>query len=613
MRRIGHGPGTPRPDGEVRQSQLITTFGPGAMVDLLEDAVLVSGLDFWRFGGGSRPIPEPRLRDELAERLRAQGRTLSLDTPFVAPPFSDGGEIHPNRGIPVLEFPRWFVCQNPDCRALVRCDHLERVSGRYLHDCETRPQRRSPCVPVRFVAACKAGHLDEFDWKYFVHEGRKERCLSPALRLDEGATGDFAEVEVKCTACGAFRRLIEAMVPEANHRCSGRRPWLGPDGDEECEERVRLLVRTASNGYFSQVVSALSIPERGDDLTSAVKSCWDVLVAATPETLSAFRQIPKVRAALAGHDDSAVLEAIAAVKSGRPTPRLPLRTAEYQQLTAAPQERPGELPAPDDRFFAREVTPRGGLPAGLRRLVLAGKLREVLVEVGFSRIESITPNLQGEYDLGVGSQPLGLTTDWLPATEILGEGIFLELDEDAVRSWEERPPVVARARELLAGYEAWRQGREGAPEFPGVRYYLLHSLSHLLMTALSLECGYAASALRERIYCAPSGPGAMAGLLISTGSPGAEGTLGGLVEEGRRIREHLRVAYDLGRLCSNDPVCAQHSPRGTLVERYLEGAACHGCLFVAENSCERFNHYLDRALVVPTLRDPDAAFFRERP
>ena len=135
------------------------------------------------------------------------------------------------------------------------------------------------------------------------------------------------------------------------------------------------------------------------------------------------------------------------------------------------------------------------------------------------------------------------------------------------------------------------------------------------MSAISLECGYAASALRERIYCAAADASTpMAGILIATGTPGSEGTLGGLVGQGRRLRTHLQRAYDLGILCSNDPVCGTHSPADDPGERHLEGAACHGCLFVAECSCERFNRYLDRALVVPTIGHPqESAFFTERP
>ena len=85
-------------------------------------------------------------------------------------------------------------------------------------------------------------------------------------------------------------------------------------------------------------------------------------------------------------------------------------------------------------------------------------------------------------------------------------------------------------------------------------------------------------------------------------------------EQGASLLTHLRRAFDAGELCANDPLCAGHTPRGDHAERFLEGAACHGCLYIAEPSCERFNRYLDRALVVPTLGNPEGlAFFPERP
>mgnify|MGYP001790724998 FL=1 len=83
----------------------------------------------------------------------------------------------------------------------------------------------------------------------------------------------------------------------------------------------------------------------------------------------------------------------------------------------------------------------------------------------------------------------------------------------------------------------------------------------------------------------------------------------GLVEVGKRIEHHLAAAIEFGRLCSNDPVCAQHKPDDTQEERFLHGSACHGCLLIAETSCERRNEFLDRALVVNTVEAADAAFF----
>ena len=596
-----------QPDGKIRQSQVVGTYGPGSMVDLVADAVVIGGLDFWR-DPHSHGVVEPRLRDSLAEKLSLSGRTLRLENAFIQPPIGDDKDPTRRAGIQALEFPHWFVCQSPRCRALVRSNGLERHSGKYVHDCERG--REMECVPVRFVAACKRGHLEDFPWSSFVHSD-VPRCAAPSMRLNEGATGDFAEVEVVC-ACGARRRLSNATVPEANPSCSGRRPWLGSEGKEECGERLRLLVRTASNSYFAQVVSALSIPEKQHELVDDVKSQWETLKVATTATLPAFRTIEKIQRAIGRHSDQDVLRAIEQIMSGATVEREKLRTAEFKQFVSAVPEAPGDLPAVEDKFFAR--TCALNVSKEISRVVLAHKLREVRVQVGFTRIEAATPDLQGEFDLGVETSPLGLLTDWLPASEVQGEGIFIQLDEKAVRSWEDRKPVTDRGRQLLAGYEEWAKSSPGAPPFPGMRFYLLHSLSHLLISALSLECGYAASAIRERLYCAPADdPTPMAAILLSTGTPGTEGTLGGLVEQGRRLREHLRRAFDLGVLCSNDPVCASHSPKGDLVERFLEGAACHGCLYIAESSCERFNRYLDRALVVPTMgRDPATAFFSER-
>lgn len=606
------------PEGQVRQSQAVTTFGPGATMDLVKQAVLVGGLDFWRWSRdtGIPIIHEPRLRDALAPRFADAGRPLSVEAAFREPPAGDDRSPARSVGVQVLEFPRWFVCQNPKCRALTG-RALDLKDGRYWHRCSERERSLggpTECVPVRFLGACKRGHVEDWPWIAFVHtDDGGDRCPSPQLKLEEGATGDFSQVIVRCLTCERFTPLSSAYA--RRFACAGQRLWLGNEGQEECTEDLRLLVRTASNSYFSQVVSALSVPDPAHALDEHVAEVWDVLMAATPETIAVFRGIPKVQNALAGYSEAEVLAAIERRKKGQRAAREPLRTAEFRQFIASKIEVPGELPPEDETFFARRVKPDAPLPSVIERLVVAPKLREVRAQIGFTRIEPVTPDLQGEFDLGVQSARLGLTTDWLPATEIRGEGVFIQLKEEAVAEWEKRASVQRRGRELLAGHDELAKTQAHAPAFPGIRFYMLHSLSHLLVSAISLECGYAASAIRERIYCAgPTDPTPMAAILLSTGTSGSEGTLGGLVEQGRVIHEHLRRAFDLGELCSNDPVCAGHSPADDPTERWLEGAACHGCLFVAECSCEWFNRRLDRALVVPTIGHPsDLAFFAERP
>jgi hypothetical protein len=524
--------------------------------------------------------------------------------------------------IDALEFPRWFVCQG--CQRLSRAqDQFEIKGSRYRHQCSKNTSNHA--IPVRFVAACKRGHLTDFPWIAFAHLDREERsCDRPELYLHEGATGDFGKIIVECRNCQEQQPMNRATAAFP-FDCHGERPWLGGRAaNDDCKEKLQLLVRTGSDAYFAQVVSAVRLPEpEPDPLRKRVrdKKLWDVLKNAQDEqaVASLLGIIDFVREALDDYTAAQIAEAVRKERGAQEgAGERPIRSTEFETITAAPLEVPGVLPDPDADFAAYRVpSSRIDLPKGVASLIVVPELREVRVQVSFSRFDSVSANLQGEFDfdeLHVKPAPLtmpGGNEKWLPAAEVRGEGIFVQLDESLVAAWEASPAVQERAEKLLRAFEA-----DGRGEFPGIRFYMLHSLSHLLMTAISLECGYAASALAERIYCNPPGgpEPPMAAVLLSTGTTGSEGTLGGLVEEGRRLRRHLREAWEMGRLCSNDPVCAAHDPSSDSSDRRTEGAACHGCLYVAECSCERFNRFLDRALVVPTIgNDAALAYFRERP
>ena len=606
------GQGRMPPDGEIRRSQMLTTYGPGALVDLVNDAVIVSGLEYWKVRHGQwQVVKEPRLREKLVEKLKARGQYLSEDKAFRMPPMGDDGEPSRFQGVGASIFPFWFVCTG--CRRLIRASELETRAGRFVHDCGPG-KKKLDCVPMRFVAVCKDGHIDDFPWVWFAHKGGG--CQNPQVKFTEDATGDFASMKIECLSCGSDRLLIDAMVEGQNQNCKGKRPWLGPMGDEAgCMAPARLMVRTASNAYFSQVESALTIPSGGPRVHDAVRGQWGILQAATEQTLPAFRHIPAVQAALGGMTDAEVLRAVLDIRLGVKLEPEPLREAEFKEFMRQPEEKAGDLPGRRAQFFARRAVREEGLAAQVEAVVLARKLREVRVQVGFTRLNPVSPNFHGDLEIGSKMAPLSLSADWLPAIEVMGEGIFIKLDEGMLKAWEERPAVVERSARLRVAFEQYYAERAKvdedyvAPVFPGARFYMLHSLSHLLLTALSLECGYAASAIRERIYFGGEGSG-MTGLLLSTGTPGSEGTLGGLVEQGHRLGVHLSRALQLGALCSHDPVCASHDPIQDRADRNLDGAACHGCLYVSESSCEHFNRHLDRALVVPCLGHPaELAFF----
>jgi Domain of unknown function (DUF1998) len=329
--------------------------------------------------------------------------------------------------------------------------------------------------------------------------------------------------------------------------------------------------------------------------------------------LELMKKKPKVTEKLAAFSDDEVLDAIREARHGTPEER-PVKQVELEALLAAPEGFGDDVPV-DLNFHARRLPDRAWRRSkrsdGIAATIQLHRLREVLALTGFTRFEAVTPDIQGEYETDVERAQIALEPQWFPAVENRGEGLFVQLRADAVKSWLGRPSVRQRLDALATGHARWMKDRKSDRPFPGGPYVLLHTLSHLLLQSLSMRCGYPASSIRERIYA--DGEAGRFGVLLYTGSPDAEGTLGGLVQEARHIEDHLASALRMSALCSNDPVCAQHAPDESMEGRWLHGAACHGCALVAETSCEMRNDYLDRALVVPVLGVPDAAFFSAIP
>ena len=630
------------PDGSIRRSQLVTTAGPGAVVDLVDHAVIIKGLDEWRYEDSKDGfIPEPRLEQQALARLRYSPDWKHHSVRLRLPPRceDDIERQGPWRGVHARRFPSWYLCRG--CKALVR-----RTDDSDVHTCHSGPKARGKLVPIRFVGGCPHGHIQDLYWRAFVHRGqienedsedeehprpekpffchideekgrmsteKGERYTSDLAILSSGTSGELSDLYVLCRRCGATRSLQDLRQPNALGGCQAWRPWL-PHNDESCDEKLKLLIRTGSNVWFPQRLSVLSIPDSSDKVKKLVSKHWDSLqdVETTRDLTLLFSLVRALSRAFQDFEPGDVLDAIRAKRTGADKKLAPIREAEWKELMTAEWGYDHDLPPKGETWFARRLDIE--LPKFLDRVVLVHALREVRAMVGFTRIESAPQGPEGEVDPSMSLAPMSEGADWIPAVEVLGEGVFLAFNEAEVRKWEKRDAVQKREEQFRDALRAENQlaASDGSMDrFSSARLIMLHSLAHMLITQISLECGYSASAIRERIYCFrhPEDPSlSRAGILLYTGTPGSEGTLGGLVEVGREVVRHLKLALERNRICSNDPVCAQHAPDGPEDGRRREGAACHGCLLIAESSCERMNRDLDRALVVETLEGEDAAF-----
>jgi hypothetical protein len=608
--------------GELRPSQLLHTFGVGAVVDLPNLSTMILGLDYWDTTH-AREIPETRLLAAVREQLGLQVERLVLPpAPSDAQEsFLPTNDAEQTIGVPVTPFPRWMRCPLCNFLAPLNCgvfelktDPFRADRARYVHVNCAKAMKPPPLVPARFLVACEAGHLDDFPWYEFVHRGARD-CTQPSLELVElGASGEAADISARCKACDKKRRMSEAFGEEGREnlpKCTARRPQLRDRDDAGCDKPPKAILLGASSAWFAATRSALSLPVSHDPLRQLVETHWDLLRDVdSPEVLGFLRK----RGQLSPFADfalDAVWRAMEARRTGagevpEGDPR-DLKTPEWEVLVGNDPTRNG----PD--FRLREVSVPEGFESQLARVVLAERLREVTALVAFTRIFSPSDygdiaDIPAELRAPISRRP----PTFVPAAEVRGEGIFLQFREDVLAAWVAESG--ARARTFLEAHRRWRAARGIEPAsagFPGLRYVVLHTFAHALMRQLALECGYAAPSLRERIYAtAGDGTGTpTAGVLIYTAAADSEGTLGGLVRLGEpaHLGRHIHHALEELRLCTSDPLCAEHHPWRAGVT--LHAAACHACLFAPETSCEHGNRYLDRAVLVETVAAAGRGFF----
>jgi hypothetical protein len=394
--------------------------------------------------------------------------------------------------------------------------------------------------------------------------------------------------------------------------CDGSRPWLGSGGSasEKCTENNRLLIRAGTDAWLAQTQSVISLPEHDEKIRQAVNDLWIFLQSTeSAGDVEDERRKPKVRDLLAPWNNRDVWETVRERNEQLSGIEKPAKLAEIEMLLSRGDEigvdRLGSM------LFAR-VLPRSEWErpwmAGIERVLLLERLREVTALVGFNRFEPVFADAEtGELDAGARRGAISLQPGWAPVRENCGEGIFIQFDPGVLEKWRRRAAVQKRYGELNRAFEIWKKDNPGPGQrMPSAEYVLLHSFSHLLIAAMSLECGYPAASIRERVYAVPK---AGYGILLFTAGPDAAGSLGGFVEAGRKIARLARIAQEMGALCSNDPVCGQHNPYDEYGRSAMNGAACGACLQIAELACEQGNGFLDRSLVVATVAGSGTGFF----
>ena len=594
----------------VRLSHLLRDCSVGAVVRGPDSLMVVQDVRTW-----DRPGADPLEREiRYVDRVRS---ALDIERALCAPPRAAEGDGTVIGWVPALRFPTWMRC--------LKCGSMHSAPWRRPRagDDDRRPTEARSAGGVGECGDCggrleqtpwvlvhEDGYLADVPWHDLAHRNThnpEQRQCRPDwtqsyLKLEETGAGRI----VRCARCGSNARLPSGALPRIPFPPrTWQQPWMREPPAQAPETPALLLEINDVRVHSASIRTALVIPpesriRRGtvtDRLYSSARSQrsiwnarnWLARKSAIKRLAREYRCThKKIEEAIAEIDGGYPLH-------GRTFTAGDLLADEYRALIE-------EIPdlGEDEDFVTEHHTQDwkalgDKLDAGgtrraanaVSRLAAVNRLKEIMVLKGFQRAggEQITPpDVTGE-------------SQWLPALELYGEGIFFTLDEALLQRWEGGDALQERAQAFSRRYvQRAGQGIHG-PEVVEVspRLLLCHTLAHLLIRQLDAEAGYPAASLKERIYCT-TGKEPMAGILIYVAVADEEGSLGGLMELARpeRFLRLLIGAFEAAAWCSLDPVCSEQEGHGPDL---LNRAACHACALVPETSCAYGNVLLDRAFV----------------
>ncbi len=609
----------------VRASQIVIQYGVGAMLDFPDQTLMTAAPEYW---SEATEI----IQDERLENI------LGVDC-FKIPAGAD--TIQGKQGVSYVRFPEWYFC--PKCRKFQPISKwVKEFQNHSINNEDLYMIKNLKCtkcnknlVVARIITCCEKGHISDFPWIEWVHYnntfGKKEICNNPTLKIYTGNTSSegLEGIRVKCLNCnasaslrGAFDKEIFKELDEKlglnEFKCKGLHPWRKRE-KEECNEYPRTMQRGSSSVYFPVTYSSIVIPQFSTRLSEKIidsisfKRAQEIILDIPIENRKEMLPIMIEKwisnivneVGLNREDVKKFLNNkwIINEEEEKDLDKMRYKFEEYDALLGDIND--GE---PSRDFVVEKMNVEKYRFEFISNVSLVHKIREVQALLGFTRLKpyEVNENTNNEAYVNIKEK----NTRWYPAYEVRGEGIFLEIDNNLIENWvHESPQVLTRVDDLNLNYNTSYYG-EMKPRIVTPKFILLHTLSHLLIKELSFESGYSVASIKERIYCSDEVSGkAMSGILLYTASGDSEGTLGGLVRQGRSdvLTKVLKKALNNALICSNDPVCILSKGQG---RDSLNLAACHSCSLLPETSCEEFNIFLDRGLLIGTFNNRELGFFR---
>ena len=602
--------------GKIRPAQIITTYGPGSIMQTEFDSVMIMGIDFWANKNGYIRKHHPYMQ-------------IITRCDHFKMPYSEEDQ---KRTISCTSYPRWGYCSI--------CKWLQPHSGSpgSMNNFMCRKHTQTPLLPARIITVCGHGHIGEFPWVEWAHSDPnkpQEICDNPRLEWKRGmVSSSISHSRVICS-CGASHRMLNALGQKGitlyrdgkqyTYECKGESPWL--DKQEICKKisdenekhesgtelSIGILARSTSL-YYAKAIRGIIIPQLAHPIVRFLQSeeyatwenmpafkSWDLKTKAE-QILEANKQKWEDKGYTISHIVKFMEEMINRESSHIETED-DLKHIEYEDLRVNDSF--------DDEQDEKEIRIRD-IKIEQNDYKYFDVIRQMEILTAIEVLQYFTrlrPPGATSYDNNTickievaGKSRSGRKYErnhWLPCVVKKGEGIFVIFNKKFIKSCLENNQIKTRLAAIIKNREDWEKNSHW-PDSPNMdeQYILLHSISHVLIKELATSSGYSEASISERIYSSEK----MCGVLIYTTNAG-EGSLGGLTRQAKNIPAILKISLEQLKSCSRDPICINEDPKmmkknGIPLHLAQNGSACYGCIILPETSCENFNRLLDRRILV---------------
>lgn len=562
--------------GTLRPSQLIYYYGPGAIVDMMDQSVMIMAADLWNTWNA------PTIKDPRINKL------LDVKEIKILNDMPDKIKI---RAVP---FPKWKICP--------KCGMMTDFNSKHCYFCKKNGEEVE-LYPSRFVVACKNGHISDFPYIEWVHQHKEEVCEKPILKfIREGSSGSLSDLYVRCVKCNARQSLANIMkkgiLKSILPQCTGEMPWINEKGS--CTETMDTYLRGGSNVYSPAVASFLRIPlseQIQDPLIKKVNDSKTLLQKALELNNEDFFTQSLSMLGINESEKERVKQILLGDYGGEVSYES-IRKQEWNTLILDKVD-----DSHDTGYKSTSVDIHEKMQSYFSAIHKVESLPEIQVLRGFTRLDYIDrfDTKQTDHLVSIMKDE---DTGWLPGVQNNGEGIFFKFNEFKLKDWEQNTNHGDLTDEVIQKFNHQREQLGFSPLEIKSRHILLHTFSHAMIKELAAHSGYATTSLRERIYCSDN----MYGVLIYTASGDSEGSLGGLIElaEPDKLYPIFIRAIEGMMYCSSDPNCSEGNFK---YKTTANGAACHSCSFISETSCEWGNQLLDRRLLLNINLGETVGFF----